>query len=55
MYINLEKYVIHWLNFMSNLLFELFGWRGGMKIMKHFGGGGANCKSLGTSDLDLRS
>jgi hypothetical protein len=37
--INLEKYVIHWLNFMSNPFILIYSGGGGIKFMKHFKGG----------------
>jgi hypothetical protein len=45
-YTNFEQYVIHLLNFMLNLFIGIYSGGGGVKFMKHLGGGGAGYKSL---------
>jgi hypothetical protein len=49
-YINLEKYVIHLLNFMSDLFIWIYSGEGGVKFTKHFKGG-TSYKTSGTSAL----
>jgi hypothetical protein len=49
--IYLEKYVIHYLNFVKSAYLHFFRVEGGVKFMKLFKGG-ASCKSLGTSQTE---
>jgi hypothetical protein len=50
MYINLENYVIHCVNFVSMLFIWIYSGEGGVKFMKHFKGG-SSYKILRTSEL----
>jgi hypothetical protein len=50
MYIDLEEYVSHKLNSMSDRFIWIYSGVGGVKFMKHFKGG-ANYESLRTSEI----